>query len=348
MRRPPRQIDCPPFAWNAEPLRRAEWIFLGEAALAAGAARHLPPGEQGELVVDSLSGETAASAEIDGEVLPPVAVGTCVRREMRLSFDEAATEPRACAAARLTVDVFQRASRHLGMRTLLEWGALASTISPPGAARFELRSFVRWYGRTASAAGDAASPLTRAGLAHLWIESIHPWPDATGVLGRAVALRSILQGFPEPAFVPLSPFLLRRRKEYHRALDEACREGDATDWLVWFAAAVIESGREHRARIEFAVAGENMLRALRDRIRGRQETALRHLLRQGPDARHGGLTVSSYAALAGVPEAVAEKDMAELLSLGALSPVQCGGGIRHRLNICQPSVEKVRMEDILH
>ena len=340
------RIDSPPFVWDNERLRHADWVFLREAALAVGAARHLSSTEQGELVVDALSRETAASAEIDGEPLSPESVKACVRREMRLSFDDSATDPMTCGAAGLTVEVLRHGARHLGARTLSGWGALVSTARPTKSAQHELRRFVRWFGGSALEDNADTMPLVRAGLAHLWFESIHPYPDATGLVGRAVALKAIGQSLPEPALIPLSPWYLSRRKDYHRALDEACRDGDATEWLALFAAAVIESCREYLARIEFVIAAEKLLRTLHDHISGRQETALRHLFRQGPEPSPG-LDTMSYASIAGVPESVAEAEVAHLASLGALERIEHRHETRHRLNIPAPSVEKVRMEDLL-
>ena len=64
-------------------------------------------------------------------------------------------------------------------------------------------------------------PLTRAGLAHIWFESIHPYEDGNGRIGRAISEKLLAQGLPTPAVTGMASTLLLHRKAYYAALERA-------------------------------------------------------------------------------------------------------------------------------
>ncbi|MCD8140412.1 MAG: hypothetical protein LUE17_11655 [Planctomycetaceae bacterium] len=152
---------------------------------------------------------------------------------------------------------------------------------------------------------------------------------------------------PGHPFTPLAPVLLRRRIEYHSQLDTACRDRDATQWLLWFAAASIEAGRLARARLEFAVNRERLLESLREDISGRQQRVLLDFFSLGDAAFLPGVSPARYAAATGRDVTSVAADMANLTAVGALRRTIRGRTIRYHLALPSPEAAQVTIDDIL-
>lgn len=341
------RAETPPFTWDGNKVLRAEWLFLSETGSAIGMAKHLPPQEQSDLVVDSLVRDALATVELEGEVLEPARVRACIRSRMGLAFDDGGARGLEAGVAALIVDVVQNPSKPLTGKTLAGWRNLVTEGASSDTGRAEMRKLVRWLGRESANDDIETSPLVYAGLSHLWLESAHPCSFGTGILGRAVAQRTILRGVPNPNYTPMAQVMLRRQKEYFAAIDNACRDRDATSWLAWFASAAIEAVRENAARVEFIKRKIALLDSLRDRICGRQEDVLRHLFANETEAFDTGIGAGAYSGLTGANAETAQADLTELLALGALKRDEQGSSGVYRLNLPPPTVKTVRVEDVL-
>jgi Fic family protein len=67
--------------------------------------------------------------------------------------------------------------------------------APPSAVvPREMKRFVEWFNRTAPEGPSPLPALTRAGIAHIYFESIHPFEDGNGRVGRAIAEKALAQG----------------------------------------------------------------------------------------------------------------------------------------------------------
>ena len=155
--------------------------------------------------------------------------------------------------------------------------------APPASGLDEqMERFVRWFNRTAPD-GDAPLPaVTRAGAAHLYFESVHPYEDGNGRIGRAISEKALAQALGRPTLVALAATILLRRKAYYRALEAATRSNEITAWLRWFAGTAIEAQRRSRASVEFLIDKTRLLDRLRGQLNARQEKALLRVLREGP------------------------------------------------------------------
>jgi Fic family protein len=160
--------------------------------------------------------------------------------------------------------------------------------------------------------------LTRAGLAHLYFESIHPFEDGNGRVGRALAEKVLAQGAGQPSLTALSLVIQRRRHEYYAELARANRGLEVDPWLDWFADVVLAAQAHTLALIDFLLAKTRLLDRLQGELNARQEKVLLRLYREGPDGFTGGLTAGKYRALTGASPATVSRDLAQLVELGAL------------------------------
>jgi hypothetical protein len=106
---------------------------------------------------------------------------------------------------------------------------------PSGVVEREMDRFLAWF--NGDAAHGAPSTLARAGIAHLHFESIHPFEDGNGRVGRAIAEKALAQCLSRraarPVWCPIAAVLLARRGEYYAELGAASRSNDITRWSAW-------------------------------------------------------------------------------------------------------------------
>ena len=199
--------------------------------------------------------------------------------------------------------------------------------------------------RTAPDGADSLTGLTRAGIAHLYFESIHPFEDGNGRIGRAICAKALSQCLGQPTLTALAATILLRRRAYYTALEAASKDNKITPWIAWFAGITIEAQRRTLARIEFLVDKTKLLDGLRGRLNHRQETALLRMLREGPEGFFGGLSAGNYMRITGASSATATRDLADMVAKGALKRTGERRHARYHLAIPLRPVQVVALDE---
>jgi Fic family protein len=182
----------------------------------------------------------------------------------------------------------------------------------------EMKRFIAWFVQTAPGGDNALPALTRAGIAHLYFESIHPFEDGNGRIGRAIAEKALAQSLGQPTLTALAATILARRRSYYEALEAANKENEITRWLMWFAGVAIEAQRRTIALVEFLIDKTKLLDRLKGQLNARQEKALLRMFREGPEGFKGGLSAGKYGTITGASPATSTRDLADLVEKGAL------------------------------
>jgi Fic family protein len=190
----------------------------------------------------------------------------------------------------------------------------------------EMTQFIAWFNRTAPAGSAPLPALARAGVAHLYFESIHPFEDGNGRIGRALAEKSLAQSLGQPSLIALATTILSRRARYYDALEAANKGHEITDWLAWFAGMIIEAQRRTIALVEFLIDKTKLLDRLSGQLNDRQEKALIRMFKEGPQGFKGGLSAGNYKTITGASPATTTRDLADLTEKGALTKE---GEVRH-------------------
>jgi Fic family protein len=165
--------------------------------------------------------------------------------------------------------------------------------------------FITWFGRAEPGREDSMPALTRAGIAHLYFETIHPFEDGNGRIGRAIAEKALGQSLGQPALTALAATILARRKSYYEALEAANKNNEIANWMMWFAGVAIEAQRRTIALVEFLIDKTKLLDHLKGQLNERQEKALLRMFREGPEGFRGGLTAGKYGTITGASPATA-------------------------------------------
>lgn len=113
---------------------------------------------------------------------------------------------------------------------------------------------------------ERTSPLLKAALSHVQFETIHPFLDGNGRVGRLlVTLILCVEGVLQQPLLYLSLYLKRRRGEYYELLGLVRREGDWEAWLMFFATGVEEMAEEAVSTVKRLTT---LFKDDRERVRG--------------------------------------------------------------------------------
>jgi Fic family protein len=370
--------DWPDFAWDKARLALAEQQFLVGGGVLLGTVKHLGEEERNQLTVEAMSTEAVTTSEIEGEILDRASVQSSIQRQLGLAADDRRVAPKEQGTAEMMVDLYRTFSAPLSEEMLFGWhrmlmsgrrdikdvgcyrtsdepmqvvsGAIGAPKihfeAPPSAqVPREMAGFIDWFKRTAPGGTQPLPALTRAGAAHLYFESIHPFEDGNGRIGRAIAEKSLAQSLGQPTLIVLAATILVRRASYYNALEAANRQNEITNWLAWFGGVTIEAQRRTLALIEFLIEKAKLFDRLKGQLNERQQKALLRMFKEGPEGFKGGLSAGKYSTITGASPATATRDLVDLTEKGALVRT---GELRHaRYNLSVPlkSVPRVTVSE---
>lgn len=346
--------DWPEFTYDSARLRAAEERFLRGAGIVVGSMFHLDGDARQGIAIELISQEMVDSSAIEGELLDRASVQSSIARQLGFSTDARRAGPAEAGAAELMANLYRHYSDPLSDRLLFDWhtmlmngrrdiadlgawrthsdgmqivsGALHAPRvhfeAPPSAwVPGEMTRFITWFNDSAPQGSAPLPAITRAAVAHLWFETIHPFEDGNGRLGRAIAEKALAQSLETPTLTALATTINRHRKSYYSELQRASQSNRIDIWLTWFADIVLEAQARTIASIRFLIEKTRLLDRVCDSINPRQEKALIRMLAEGPDGFEGGLSARNYRTITDATPATATRDLAELVDLGALKRI---------------------------
>ncbi|MFP5076960.1 Fic family protein [Rhizobium sp. YIM 134829] len=343
--------DWPSFTWQEERLRDKEQAFIENAAVSVGTLRHLSDTDRAEIVIERLSADALSTSAIEGELLDRDSIQSSLRRQLGLSGTPFRSRPAEAGIAEMMADLYRHPHLPVTEARLFDWhrmimngrrdlSAIGSYRRDPEPMQIvsgaygrqhvhfeappsdrvpaEMGQLLDWLRRTAPGAPQALPAITRAGIAHLWFESIHPFEDGNGRVGRALAESVLALAVSSPTFCGLSKVLLRHRKAYYAQLEAASTTLAIDEWLSWVADRALESQEGADQLVSFVLEKARIMDRLRGTLNSRQEKVLLRMFEAGPEGFEGGLSASKYATITGAPPATVTRDLNDLVERGAL------------------------------
>ena len=344
--------DWPNFIYDTESMMSLESRFLQSSGEVIGAVRHFNEDESSLLRIELLSEEAIKTSAIEGEVLDRASVQSSLRRQFGLDTDNRPVRPQERGIAEMMVDVYKGWSDALHHQELFNWHSMLmagnryietigayrrhgdamqivsghpdkSTIhfeAPPSIrVAEEMELYVDWFNRSGPK-GEAPIPaLTRAAIGHLYFESIHPFEDGNGRIGRALAEKSLAQNIGQPSLISLAHTIELDRKAYYSELERHQQKIDITEWVIYFSEAILEAQRATIERIAFFIRKTKFYDRFRGRLNERQEKAIARIFREGVGGFEGGLSAENYISITATSRPTATRDLQQLVEIGALT-----------------------------
>ncbi|MGA2402180.1 MAG: Fic family protein [Syntrophobacteraceae bacterium] len=342
--------DWPRFSWNRELLAEPLAAFRHRQGRLIGHMEALGFNFRQEAVLQTLTADVLKSSEIEGEKLDAEQVRSSIAR--RLGMDIGALKP-ADRNVEGIVEMMLDATRHydqpLTDERLFSWhaslfptgrsgmtkiragawrddstGPMEVVSGPAGKERVhfqappakrldkEMQGFLDWFSANAD-----IDPVLKAGVAHLWFVTIHPFDDGNGRIARAIADMALARSENSPQrFYSMSAQIRQERGAYYDILEETQKGTlEITPWMEWFLACLGRAIDGAQTTLSAVLAKARFWEAIAGvAINDRQRLVLNRLL----DGFEGKLTTSKYAKLAKCSQDTALRDILPLVERGIL------------------------------
>jgi Fic family protein len=354
------QRDWPQFRWNPEKVAKLLASVRHQQGRLIGHMEALGFPLRQEAVLQTLTEDVVKSSEIEGELLDVEQVRSSVARRLGLEAGGLKAPDRDVeGVVEMMLDATRNYEQPLTAERLFAWhaslfptgrsgmrkiragawredgaGPMQVVSGPIGHERLhfeapagakldrEMRAFLDWIN---DAGHDADVDLVvKAGLAHLWFVTIHPFDDGNGRIARAIAdlVLARSEGSPQ-RYYSMSAQIRRERKAYYDILEQTQKGTlDVTPWLDWFLACLGRAIDGAQTTLALVLAKARFWQEHPDiEVNARQRLVLNRLL----DGFEASLTTSKWAKIAKCSPDTALRDILDLVERGVLVRGQEGG-----------------------
>ncbi len=307
-----------------------------------------------------LTEETIKSSAIEGVVLDPENVRSSLARRLGLEVSglTAHKDRNVDGVVEMMLDATQQFSKPLTKERLFDWhahlfprgpttrdkfrvgawrddrqGPMQVVSGPAGRQKVhyeapvadrvesQMGKFLAWFD-----GNEQEDPLLKAGIAHLWFVTIHPFEDGNGRIGRAIAEMSLARSEGSAQrFYSMSSQILEERKEYYEVLENTQAGSlDITKWLTWFLGCLDRAIEQSNQMTSSALEKELFWKGLKQTkvsLNDRQTRVLNRLF----SGFEGKLTRDKWMKMTKASSRTALRDIEELIALGVIEQEEAGG-----------------------
>lgn len=348
----------PHFFWQHDKLihllgevRYLQGRLLGKAELLGFELRN-------EANLETLIQDIVKSSEIEGEVLNPELVRSSIAGHLGLDYKGKENRDRRIdGMVEMMLDATQNNDKSLTDDRLFGWhsalfptgrsgmykievakwrtGAMQVVSGPMGREKIhfeapnanllekEMQNFLTWFNDQ-----QEMDDLLKAGIAHFWFVTIHPFDDGNGRIARAIAdMRLSKADRVNQRFYSMSTQINADKKSYYQILEKSQKSTlDITPWLVWFLNCLKQAITNSEGIITKVSAKHQFLVKNSSAITNdRQRLMITRLL----DGFEGHLTTSKYAKLTKSSTDTALRDITHLIEKDILLKSGSGGRSTH-------------------
>lgn len=355
----------PQFTWDSKALLSV----LGQARLAQGdllgRVKRLGFKLEEEAQASILTEEVIKTSEIEGELLNLQMVRSSVARHLGLPTAGLGRSSRSVdGIVEIVLDATQNFDKALNKRRLMGWhGALFPTgysglhkirvaqwrgddpmrvvsgpmgrerihfEAPPGeAVEDEMRQFFQWWKESQS----NLDGLLRAGIAHFYFLTIHPFEDGNGRIARSLTDMALAEDEKlKVRYYSFSSQIMEERDDYYKILEQCSKAKnlDLTEWLSWFLGCYQRAiGKSDKIIGKVLTKADFWAHHAQTELNERQKKVLNRMLDQGKDEFIGGLTTRKYVSLTNNSRATAFREISDMVEKKVLRQLSGGGRSVH-------------------
>lgn len=359
--------DWPEFRYDLREVEDTLFYFAEQTGHISGLLKAMPEESQTEAILNTMVAEAIKTSEIEGEYLSRQDVISSIRNNLGLNkTQDRIKDKKAAGIGELMVAVRNTYKEPLTEKVLFSWhtmllrpntriavgkwrshsepmqvisGAMGKEkvhfeAPPSKAVPVEMKKFIKWFNDTAPGGKlEIKKAPVRSAIAHLYFESIHPFEDGNGRIGRAIAEKALSQSIGRPVMLSLSQTIEGNRKSYYSNLEEAQRSNEITAWIKYFTSTILEAQIQARSLIDFTLKKTKFFDRFKDQLNERQLKGIKRMLEEGPKGFEGGMTANKYISLTKTSKATATRDLQQLSEMGALIVEGGGRSTHYVLNI---------------
>jgi len=207
--------------------------------------------------------------------------------------------------------------------------------APPSAEVSQnMKVFIQWFNDTAP---NGKNPIkyapVRSAISHIYFESIHPFEDGNGRIGRAIADKALSQSSGYQLLLSLSATIESNKKAYYGALENAQKGNEITGWLIYFLQVIIDAQNTSESLIDFTLKKVRFFDLHRGKMNERQLKSINRMFKEGPKGFEGGMTAKKHIRITQTSKATATRDLKMLEELGVLIVRGSGRSTHYYLNL---------------
>ncbi|MGH8226975.1 MAG: Fic family protein [Steroidobacteraceae bacterium] len=372
-----QRSDWPRWRWSEPTVAALLSSVQRKRDFLAGLARGLDADHLNLAITEFMTAETVSTSAIEGVKLDFDEVRSSIMRRLGLGVSAQRLD-RLDPGARGVIDMLADSTQNLASLTLERLFAWHEAMFPSGRSGLSLilvgmlrgeepmqvlsgairrervhyeapprdrleadmETFLRWF-----ATSQEMDSSLRASIAHLWFETLHPFDDGNGRLGRAVFDLALAQGAVfhsarTSRLWAVSPIFRKKRREYYAHLESAQKgDLDVTVWLEWSVACIEQACDEARICIERVVRIAQFWARHRESPFSPRQRRLLEITLASSTESDVWLTAKRAARLTKVERVTASRDLSRLQDLGAIEKDPSAGGrsTRYRVRLEPPA-----------
>ncbi|MCP4457231.1 MAG: Fic family protein [Cytophagales bacterium] len=358
--------EWPDFTFNLTSIQDELFEFTHRMGQVYGLANSLGKQSKDDSLVDILITEAIKTSEIEGEFFSREDVMSSIKKNLGFTVNpKQIVDLRVIGISDLLISVRNDYSQSLSQKMLFDWhkllmkgsnrikvgkwrtgpdpmqvvsGAIGREVVhfealPSNQLPKEMKTFIQWFNASAPKSSDIKNAPIRAAIAHLYFESIHPFEDGNGRIGRALADKALSQGTGKASLISLSHTLNANKKEYYQALKQAQQTLDLTEWLHYFINVLLEAEQESIYNTEHILQKAKFFDRFGTALNSRQKRVISKMFDAGYTGFEGGMSAKKYMTIAKTTKPTATRDLQQLVSHGALIPTGGGRSTHYDLNL---------------
>lgn len=359
--------EWPRFTYNAEALEALEYQFSENSGTVFGVLKHVQEESKDNFLVEILSDEAIKTSEIEGEYLDRDSVQSSIKKNLGLAVETRKIPPAEYGISEMMVDLYLNYNQTLTHEQLFLWHKMISNgrrdltdigryrthedpmyvvsgrldspkvhfeAPPSKTVSVEMDKFVSWFNQEHQKFNKQnILPLAKAGIAHLWFVSIHPFEDGNGRIGRAIAEKSLAQSTLRPSLISLSSTIEANKKSYYTLLEKSNTTLEITDWLIYFANTILKAQENTLKRIDYLIEKTKFFDRYSSQLNERQFKVIKRLFEAGFDGFKGGLSANNYQTIAKASASTTTRDLQDLINKQILFKTGLLKSTRYFLNI---------------
>lgn len=359
--------DWPNFNYDTDRFEAMASQFREIGGQSTGVLLGLSERDQAESLITLLVVELLKTSAIEGEMLSRIDLISSIRKNLGFaSPDVMVKDKRSEGIAELMVQSRSSFAEELSETMLFNWhlllmrgsrgvkigqwrshpepmqivsGAMGRELvhyeAPPSErVPTEMSKYIAWFNATGpQGTQPLTNPIIRSSVAHLYFESIHPFEDGNGRIGRFIAEKVLSQSAEKPVLLSLSSVIDGDKKQYYAALQRASRSLEINDWITYFGETILQAQRTFVQTVSFSIKKSRFFANKKSLLNERQQHVISRMLTEAEDKFMGGMNARKYQAIAKVSKATATRDLQDLVEKQILASKGAGRSTNYQVNL---------------
>ena len=342
-----QQESWPTFEYNLSDFEAMALSFREFEGQSVGILGGLTEGQKEESLITLLVKEAIKTSVIEGEIISRVDVISSIKKNWGYATPSfTIKDKRSEGIAELLVKSRTEFAADLTVGMLFDWHKLLMKsnlkinigqwrshsepmqvvsgnvgqekihfeATPSGVVHGEMMQFINWF-NDSKPTGKAAisNPVVRSAIAHLYFESIHPFEDGNGRIGRVIAEKALSQGLNRPILLSLSSTIEADKKSYYQALQKGQKSNQINDWIGYFGNIILKSQLTFTQSVAYSIKKARFFDTHKTQLNERQLKVVGRMLEENENEFIGGMNATKYQAIAKTSKATATRDLQDLV-----------------------------------